>query len=156
MIWAGTDDGLIQLTQDGGQHWTNVTPSNKLLPEWSLISLIEASPHDAGTAYAAVDRHKNDDLRAYIYKTTDFGKSWAKISNGIPEGAYVHAVREDPKNKNLLYAGTELGVYVSFDGGMHWQSLQLDLPTTPIEDLIVKDYDLRSRPTDAHSGFLMM
>ncbi len=142
LIWAGTDDGLIQLTRDGGQHWTNVTPTNKLLPEWSLVSLIEASPQNAGTAYAAVDRHKNDDVRPYIYKTTDFGKSWSKITAGIPDGAYVHAVREDPKNKNLLYAGTELGVYISFDDGAHWQSLQLNLPTTPVDDLIIKDNDL--------------
>jgi photosystem II stability/assembly factor-like uncharacterized protein len=142
LIWAGTDDGLVHITQDGGKNWANVTPSIKLLPEWSLISLIEASPHDAGTAYAAVDRHKNDDLKPYIYKTTDFGKSWTKIISGIPDGAYVHAVREDPKDKHLLYAGTELGVYVSFDDGSHWQSLQLDLPISPIYDLIVKDDDL--------------
>jgi photosystem II stability/assembly factor-like uncharacterized protein len=142
LIWAGTDDGLIQLTQDGGKHWSNVTPSNRILPEWSLISLIEASPHDAGTAYVAVDRHKNDDLHAYIYKTSDFGKSWTKIANGIPDGAFVHAVRQDPVNKNLLYAGTELGVYISFDDGGHWQPLQLNLPTTPIDDLIVKNNDL--------------
>jgi photosystem II stability/assembly factor-like uncharacterized protein len=142
LIWAGTDDGLIQMTRDGGKNWTNVTPSNKLLPEWSLISLIDASPHDAGTAYAAVDRHKNDDLRPYIYKTSDFGKTWTKIATGIPDGAYVHAVRQDPKNKNLLYAGTELGVYVSFDDGARWQPLQLNLPTTPITDLIIKDDDL--------------
>jgi len=142
LIWAGTDDGLIQITKDGGRHWTNVTPGAKSLPEWSLISLIEASPHEAATAYAAVDRHKNDDLRAYIYKTSDFGKTWTKISDGIPEGAYVHAVRQDPKNRNLLYAGTERGVYVSFDDGAHWQSLQLNLPTAPVSDLIVKDDDL--------------
>ena len=142
LIWAGTDDGLIHITRDGGKSWTNVTPSNKLLPEWSLISLIDASPHDPGTAYAAVDRHKNDDLRPYIYKTSDFGKTWTKIVNGIPDGAYVHAVRQDPKNKNLLYAGTELGVYVSFDDGARWQRLQLNLPTTPITDLIVKGDDL--------------
>ncbi len=142
LIWAGTDDGLIHITRDGGKNWTNVTPSNKLLPEWSLISLIDASPYDAGTAYAAVDRHKNDDLRPYIYKTSDFGKTWTKLGNGIPDGAYVHAVRQDPKNKNLLYAGTELGVYVSFDDGAHWQPLQLNLPTTPITDLIIKDDDL--------------
>jgi photosystem II stability/assembly factor-like uncharacterized protein len=142
LIWAGTDDGLIQITRDGGKNWTNVTPSNKLLPEWSLISLIDASPHDAGTAYVTVDRHKNDDLRPYIYKTSDFGKTWTKVATGIPDGAYVHAVRQDPKNKSLLYAGTELGVYVSFDDGAHWQPLQLNLPTTPITDLIIKDDDL--------------
>lgn len=106
------------------------------------ISLIEASPHDAGTAYVAVDRHKNDDLHAYIYKTADFGRTWTKISTGIPDGAYIHAVRQDPKNRNLLYAGTELGVYVSFEDGAHWQPLQLDLPMTPVTDLWVKDDDL--------------
>jgi photosystem II stability/assembly factor-like uncharacterized protein len=142
LLWAGSDDGLIHVTRDGGKNWANVTPSNKILPEWSMISLIEVSPHDAGTAYIAVDRHKNDDLRAYIYKTSDFGKTWTKISSGIPDGAYVHAVRQDPKNKNLLYAGTELGVYVSFDDGAHWQSLQLDLPMSPVTDLVVKDDDL--------------
>ncbi len=140
LIWAGTDDGLIQLTRDGGQHWTSVTP--KGIPEWSLVSLIEASPHDAGTAYAAVDTHKLDDLKPYIYKTADFGKTWTKITNGIPDGAYTHAVREDPKQRGLLYAGTETGVYVSFDDGAHWQSLQLNLPTSPIHDLMVKEDDL--------------
>jgi hypothetical protein len=130
---------LIQLTHDGGKNWKNVTPSKQILPEWSLISLIEASPYDAGTAYAAVDRHKNDDLRPYIYKTADFGKTWTKITTGIPDGAFVHAVRQDPKSKNLLYAGTELGVYISFDDGAHWQPMQLNLPTTPVNDLIVKD-----------------
>jgi len=140
LIWAGTDDGVIQLTRDGGQHWTNVTP--KGLPEWSLVSLIDASPHDAGTAYAAVDTHKLDDVRPYLFKTTDFGKSWTKITNGIPDGAYTHVVREDPKQKGLLYAGTETGIYVSFDDGSHWQSLQGNLPTAPIHDLIVKNDDL--------------
>jgi hypothetical protein len=140
LIWAGTDDGLIQLTRDGGKNWTNVTP--KGMPEWSLVSIIEASPSDAGTAYVAVDTHKLDDLKPYIYKTTDFGKSWTKIVNGIPDGAYTHAVREDPARKNLLYAGTETGVYVSFDGGANWQPLALNLPNTPIHDLIVKNDDL--------------
>ena len=140
LIWAGTDDGLIQLTRDGGQHWTNVTP--KGLPEWSLVSLIDASPHDAGAAYAAVDTHKLDDMRPYLYKTSDYGKTWTKITSGIPDGAYTHVVREDPKQKGLLYAGTEIGIYVSFDDGSHWQSLQLNLPTAPIHDLMVKDDDL--------------
>jgi photosystem II stability/assembly factor-like uncharacterized protein len=140
LIWAGTDDGLIQLTRDGGKHWTNVTP--KGIPEWSLVSLIEASPHDAGTAYAAVDAHKLDDLKPYIFKTTDFGKTWSMNTTGIPEGSYVHAVREDPVEKNLLFAGTEMGVYASFDGGGHWTSIQNNLPTSPIHDLIVKNDDL--------------
>ena len=140
LLWAGTDDGLIHVSRDGGKNWSNVTP--KGIPEWSLVSIIEASPHDAATAYAAVDTHKLDDFRPLIYKTTDFGKTWTKIVNGIPDGAYTHAVREDPVRKNLLYAGTELGVYVSFDGGANWQSLQLNLPNSPIHDLIVKNDDL--------------
>src|SRR5208282_3988532 len=140
LLWAGTDDGWIHLSRDGGKNWTNVTP--KGIPEWSLVSLIEASPHDAGTAYAAVDTHKLDDFKPYIFKTADFGKTWAKITSGIPEGAYTHAVREDPVRKNLLYAGTETGIYVSFDGGANWQSLQLNLPNSPIHDLIVKNDDL--------------
>jgi photosystem II stability/assembly factor-like uncharacterized protein len=140
LLWAGTDDGLIHVTRDGGKNWTNVTP--KGIPDWSLVSLIEASPHDAGTAYAAVDTHKLDDFRPYIFKTTDFGKTWTKIISGIPDGAYTHAVREDPVRRNLLYAGTETGIYVSFDGGANWQSLQLNLPNAPIHDLIVKNDDL--------------
>jgi photosystem II stability/assembly factor-like uncharacterized protein len=140
LVWAGTDDGLIQITKDGGKSWSNVTP--KGIPEWSLVSLIDASPHDAGTAYVAVDAHKLDDLKPYLYKTSDFGKTWKKITDGIPDGAYAHVVREDPKQKGLLYAGTETGMYVSFDDGGHWQSLQLNLPQTPIHDLIIKNNDL--------------
>jgi photosystem II stability/assembly factor-like uncharacterized protein len=140
VIWAGTDDGLIQVTKDGGKSWNNVTP--KGMPEWSLVSIIEASPHAAGTAYAAVDTHKLDDLKPYIYKTTDFGKSWTLITTGIPAGAYTHAVREDPKQKGLLYAGTETGIFISWDDGAHWQTLQLNLPQSPIHDLIVKNDDL--------------
>jgi photosystem II stability/assembly factor-like uncharacterized protein len=139
-IWVGTDDGLIQITRDAGKTWNNVTP--KALPEWSRISLIDASPHDAGVAYVAVDRHQNDDLHPYIYKTSDYGKTWAKITNGIPETTFVRAVRVDPKKKGLLYAGTETGVFVSFDDGGSWRSLQLNLPTTPIHDLTVKGDDL--------------
>ena len=140
MLWAGTDDGLIHLTRDDGKKWENVTPKD--LPEWSMISIIEASPHDAGTAYAAVDRHKLDDFNPFIYKTHDFGKTWTRITSGIPAGAYVHSVREDPKVKGLLYAGTETSIYFSADDGAHWQSLQLNLPTAPIHDLAVKDNDL--------------
>lgn len=140
LLWVGTDDGLVQLTEDEGAHWRNVTPRE--LPEWSKISLVEASHHNPGTAYIAVDRSKNDDLRPYIYKTTDFGRTWTKITEGIPDGAYVHAVREDPVRAGLLFAGTELGVYVSFDDGAHWQSLQLNLPVCPVHDLAIKDNDL--------------
>jgi photosystem II stability/assembly factor-like uncharacterized protein len=140
LIWAGTDDGLIQITRDGGKNWANVTPTQ--IPAWSRISLIDASPFDAGAAYAAVDRHQNDDMHPYIFKTADYGKTWTKITNGIPENTFVRAVREDPKKRGLLYAGTETGVFVSFDDGANWRSLQLNLPTTPIHDLVVKNDDL--------------
>src|SRR5213082_791818 len=138
-LWAGTDDGLIQVSTDDGAHWSNVSPK---MPEWSTVDLIEASPYDGKTAYAAIDRHKLDDFKPYIVKTTDLGKTWSSIVNGIPDGAFVHAVREDPKKTGLLYAGTELGVFVSFDAGAHWQALQLNLPRSPIHDLLVKDDDL--------------
>ena len=139
MLWAGTDDGLIHVTTDEGQHWINVSPK---VPEWSTVSLIDPSPHDAAVAYVVFDRHKLDDFKPYIFKTNDSGKTWSAISTGIPEGAYVHAVREDPKRRGLLYAGTETGMFVSFDDGGHWQPLQLNLPVTPIHDLVVKDDDL--------------
>ena len=140
LIWAGTDDGLIQLTRDEGKNWTNVTPRD-LVP-WSRISLIEASQHDAGTAYVAIDRHQNDDLAPYIYKTGDYGATWSRINSGIPDGSFVRAVREDPKKKGLLYAGTERGIFVSFDDGAHWRSLQNNLPITPVHDLVIKNDDL--------------
>ena len=140
VIWAGTDDGLVQITRDAGKSWTNVTPKDLL--EWSRISQIDPSPFDPGSAYVAVDRHQNDDLHPYAYKTSDYGKAWTEITNGIPETAFVRAVREDPKKRGLLYAGTEQGVYVSFNDGGKWQSLQLNLPTTPVHDLVIKDNDL--------------
>ncbi|MGP8243118.1 MAG: glycosyl hydrolase, partial [Bryobacteraceae bacterium] len=140
LLWAGSDDGLIHITRNGGGSWQDVTPRE--MPEWSMVSLIDASPHDAGTAYVAVDRHKLDDFEAYIYKSADYGKSWTRISSGIPAGDYVHAVREDPKRKGLLYAGTETGVWISFDDGAHWQRLKLNLPAVPVYDLVVKDDDL--------------
>jgi len=140
LIWVGTDDGLVQLTQDGGASWANVTPHD--LPEWSRISQIEPSPIDAGTAYVAVDRHQNDDLGPYIYTTKDFGKTWQKIANGIPDTAFVRVVRADPARKGLLYAGTETGLYISFDDGANWRAWQLNLPVTPIHDLAVKDDSL--------------
>ncbi|HEY6324790.1 MAG TPA: hypothetical protein VJA16_24855 [Thermoanaerobaculia bacterium] len=139
-IWAGTDNGLIRLTLDGGKTWQDVTPPG--LPEWSMVSLVEASRHDAGTAYAAIDRHQVDDLRPYVLRTRDYGKSWAPIAAGIAATAYVHAVREDPRRRGLLYAGTESGVYVSFDDGDHWQTLQLNLPATSVRDLAVHGDDL--------------
>ena len=140
LLWAGTDDGLIHVSRNGGGAWSNVTP--KGLPEWSLISVIDPSPHDPAKAVVAVDRHKLDDIRPYIYKTSDYGKSWTKITNGIPEGAYVRAVREDPARKGLLFAGTEKGVFVSFDDGAAWQPLQLNLPVSPVHDLTIKGDDL--------------
>lgn len=139
-IWIGTDNGLIQLTRNDGQIWTEVSPKD-LLP-WSMISLIDASPHDLATAYAAIDRHQMDDIAPHIYRTHDSGKTWAEITNGIPATAYVHAVREDPIRKGLLFAGTETGVYVSFNDGDSWQPLQLNLPITPVRDLVVKGNDL--------------
>jgi photosystem II stability/assembly factor-like uncharacterized protein len=139
-IWVGTDSGLVQLTRDSGKTWTDVTPSG--LPSWSKISLLEASHSDASTAYAAVDRHRLADIGPHIYRTRDFGKSWSKIVSGIPDGAYVRAVREDLVRKGLLFAGTELGVYFSLDDGDHWQPLQLNLPVVPVHDLVVKDSDL--------------
>jgi photosystem II stability/assembly factor-like uncharacterized protein len=140
LLWVGTDDGLIQLTRDEGKTWTNVTPKD--MPEWSRVSQIEASPYDAGTAYVAVDRHQFDDLRPYIYKTSDYGKTWMRIANGIPDTTFVRAVREDPKKRGLLYAGTEQGVFVSFNDGANWRPLQLNLPTVPVHDLVVKNNDL--------------
>jgi photosystem II stability/assembly factor-like uncharacterized protein len=140
VIWVGTDTGLVHLTHDGGKTWTDVTPQR--LPSWSKISVIDASHFDAATAYAAVDRHRLSDIRAHIYRTNDFGKTWKEIASGIPDGAYVRAVREDPVRKGLLFAGTELGIYFSLDGGDHWQSLRLNMPVVPVHDLVVKDNDL--------------
>ncbi len=139
-IWVGSDDGLIHLTRDGGAHWQNVTPKD--LPQWYKVSLIDASPSSAGTAYAAVNGEKNNDFAPYIFKTEDFGKTWTRINNGIPAGAYVHAVTEDAVRKDLLFAGTELGVYVSFDDGAHWAPLKRNLPTVPVRDLVVHGDDL--------------
>ncbi len=140
VIWVGTDDGLVQVTRDGGKTWQNVTPKD--LPEWTLVSAVEASPHDPATAYLAATRYKLDDFRPYIYKTSDYGRSWRKIVAGIPETHFTRAVREDPARRGLLFAGTEFGAYVSFDDGGSWQSLQLNLPVVPIHDLTVKDHDL--------------
>jgi len=139
-IWAGTDDGQIQLTQDEGKNWENVTP--KELTSWSKVTHIEASHSQAGTAYAAVDRHRLEDYQPYLYRTRDFGKSWLRVSNGIPDGSFLNCVREDPNRRGLLYACTEKGVYVSFDDGDDWQSLQLNLPVTSVRDLVVHEDDL--------------
>jgi photosystem II stability/assembly factor-like uncharacterized protein len=140
LIWAGSDTGLIHITRDGGKTWKNVTPQG--LTDWSKISLIEASHFDPAVAYAAVDRSRLDDQAPYIYRTRDYGATWQLITNGLTSPAFLRAVREDPQNKALLFAGTELGIYVSFDDGDHWQSLQLNLPVSSVRDLTIHGEDL--------------
>lgn len=139
-MWAGTDDSRLWLTQDGGAHWENVTPPG--LGPWSRVDTVEADPRDVASAYVAVDRHQVDDFKPYIYITHDAGKHWRSASQGIPDGDYVRVVRADPARKGLLYAGTEQGMFVSFDDGHAWQSLQSNLPTTSVRDLVVHDGDL--------------
>ena len=140
VFWTGSDDGLVHVSQDGGGTWTNITPSE--LPEWALISMIEPSPHDPGTAYLVATRYKWGDQNPFMYKTTDYGETWQDITEGIPEGAFTRVVREDPSRSGLLYAGTESGMYVSFNGGDSWQTLQSNLPIVPVHDLAVKENDL--------------
>jgi len=140
VLWAGTDDGLVHVTRDGGRSWTNVTPP-ELVP-WAKVSLMDASHFDTATAYAAVNTFRLDDLRPHVYRTRDFGKTWTRITAGIPDGGIVNVVREDPKRRGLLFAGSEREVHVSFDDGDHWQSLRLGMPATSIRDLVVKDDDL--------------
>ncbi len=139
-IWAGTDDGLIHLTRDEGKTWADVTPPE--ITAWSKVTHIEASHFEAGTAYAAIDRHRLEDLNPHLYRTEDFGKVWKNISRGIPDGSFLNCIREDPVRKGLLYACTEKGVYVSFNDGEDWQTLQLNLPMTSIRDLVVHENDL--------------
>jgi photosystem II stability/assembly factor-like uncharacterized protein len=138
-IWAGTDDGLIHLTKDGGKTWKNTTPA--AITSWSKISLMDAGHFDVNTAYAAVNRIRCDDMHPHIYKTTDGGHSWKEIVNGLPEEP-INVVREDPYCKGLLFAGSETAVYTSFDAGEHWQPLQLNMPPTSIRDLVIKDDDI--------------
>ena len=139
-IWAGTDDGFVHITRDGGKTWQKITPPE--LPEFSRVSLIEASPNKAGTAYVTAKRYELDDRAPYIFKTDDYGKTWNKIVKGIPSNDFVNVVREDPKRAGLLYAGTDHTVFVSFDDGANWQSLALNLPDTSVPDLIVETNDL--------------
>jgi photosystem II stability/assembly factor-like uncharacterized protein len=139
-IWAGTDDGLIHVTVDGGVHWTDVTP--KEVTAWEKVSIIDASHFDPLTAYAAINTLRLDDMRPHIFRTHDGGKTWKEIVSGIPDGEPVDAVREDPKKKGLLFAGTERAVYISFDDGDNWQSLRLNMPATSVRDLAIKDDDL--------------
>ncbi len=140
MVWIGTDDGLIQLTTDDGKTWQNVTPP--AVTPWSRVTTIEASHFDANEAYASVDRHQLKDFNPHIYRTRDMGKTWQEISRGLPAGVYVHVVKEDPKRRGLLFAGTERGVFLSFDDGDTWQSLQLNLPATSMRDFEIYGNDL--------------
>jgi photosystem II stability/assembly factor-like uncharacterized protein len=142
LLWAGTDDGLLHVSRDGGKHWTNVTGKIAGLPEWGTVSCIEASPFDAGTAYVVVDNHRLDDMRPYLFKTSDYGQTWHKLAAKLPQDIHLHAVREDPKQKGLLYLGSDRGVSFSVDDGTTWQSLTLNLPPVPVHDLVVKDNDL--------------
>jgi len=140
LLWVGSDDGLIHVTKDGGENWENVTPPN--MPEWSMINSIEPSAFDEGTCYVAATRYKLGDFEPYLYKTTDYGKTWIKITKGINKEHFTRVVREDPKQKGLLYAGTETGMYISFDDGQNWTPFQLNLPIVPITDLTIKDNNL--------------
>jgi photosystem II stability/assembly factor-like uncharacterized protein len=142
VFWAGSDDGLVHVTRDGGRTWTNVTSNIKGFPEWGTVSIIEASPHDAATAYVVVDAHRLDNMRPYLWKTTDYGKSWKSLSGGLPNDVYLHSVREDPERKGMLYVGTERGVAFSRDDGGTWQQLGLNFPTVAVHDLRVKNGDL--------------
>jgi photosystem II stability/assembly factor-like uncharacterized protein len=140
LLWVGSDDGLINVTQDGGKTWTDVTP--KGMPEWMMINSIEPSSFDEGTCYVAGTKYKTGDFSPYLYKTTNYGKSWTKITNGINNEHFTRVLREDPKQKGLLYAGTETGMYISFNDGKDWKPFQLNLPIVPITDLTIKDNSL--------------
>ena len=140
LLWVGSDDGLIHITQDGGSSWSNVTP--KGMPEWMMINSVEPSAFDEGTCYVAGTRYKSGDFTPYLYKTTDYGKSWKLITKGIPTEHFTRVLREDPKQKGLLYAGTETGMYISFNDGQNWKPFQLNLPIVPITDMVIKDNNL--------------
>ena len=142
VIWTGSDDGLIYLTQDGGKIWQNVTPPKKLLPEWAQINSIEAHPFAPGGLYVAATRYKSDDFKPYLLKTTDYGKSWKLITKGIANNHFTRVIRADPNRRGLLYAGTESGMYISFDDGESWKPFQLNLPVVPVTDLAIKENDL--------------
>ncbi|HEY0794301.1 MAG TPA: hypothetical protein VGD64_00835 [Acidisarcina sp.] len=140
LIWAGSDTGLVHVTKDGGKSWMDVTPPG--LSSWSKVAMIDASHFDPSTAYVAIDRHRLDDQRPYLYVTHDYGKTWQSLVEGIAPDSFVNCIRDDPKQRELLYAGTELGIYVSFNGGKQWQPLQINLPVTSVRDIDVHDDDL--------------
>jgi photosystem II stability/assembly factor-like uncharacterized protein len=140
LLWVGSDDGLIHVTKDGGKTWEDVTP--KGMPKWMMINSVEPSAFDEGTCYVAGTKYKTGDFAPYLYKTTDYGKTWKQITNGINEEHFTRVVREDPKKKGLLYAGTETGMYISFNDGKDWKPFQLNLPIVPITDLTIKDNNL--------------
>ena len=140
VIWAGSDDGLVHVTRDDGKSWQDVTP--KGIPEWIQVNAIDVSPQGKGGAYLAATMYKFDDFKPYLYRTSDYGKTWTKIVNGIPDGAFTRVVRADPVRRGLLFAGTETGLYVSFDDGANWQPFQRNLPAVPITDLAIKNGDL--------------
>jgi hypothetical protein len=140
LLWAGSDDGLLHLSRDGGGSWQNVTPPG--YGGFTRTAGIEPSHFDPAVAYVAANRYQQDDFRPYLWKTADYGKSWTRITTGIPLGAYTRTIREDPVRRGLLYAGTETGVYVSFDDGTHWEPLQLNLPRVSVRDLAVHGNDL--------------
>ncbi|MEN1783549.1 MAG: glycosyl hydrolase [Bacteroidota bacterium] len=140
LLWVGSDDGLVHVTRDGGQTWQNVTPKD--MPEWTMINSIEPSAFDEGTCYLAGTRYKMGDFAPYLYKTTDYGQTWSKITKGIKVEHFTRVLREDPKRKGLLYAGTETGMYISFNDGLQWEKFQLNLPIVPITDLTIKDNNL--------------
>ncbi|HKB80538.1 MAG TPA: glycosyl hydrolase [Thermoanaerobaculia bacterium] len=139
VIWVGSDDGLVHVTRDGGAHWDDVTPPKSMLPEWAMINEIDASPLDKGTAYVAATMYKWDDFRPFLFKTNDYGKTWTKIVDGIPNDDFTRVIRADTSRRGLLFAGTEHGVWVSFDDGAHWQSMQQKLPLVPIHDMLIHD-----------------
>jgi photosystem II stability/assembly factor-like uncharacterized protein len=142
ILWAGSDDGLVHVSLDGGEHWENVTKNIPALPEWGTVVCIEASPFDAGTAYVVVDAHRLDDMQPYLWKTADYGKNWKSLTAGLASDIFLRVVREDPSRRGLLYLGTERGVMISPDGGSNWLPLRMNLPTVAVTDLIVKDNDL--------------
>ena len=142
VIWAGTDDGLIHVTKDHGQNWTDVTPDERIFPEWMMVNSIEIHPTEPGGLYVAGTRYKLDDFKPYLYKTTDYGENWTLITTGIDDGHFTRVIRSDPKRSGLLYAGTESGMYISFNDGSNWTAFQQNLPIVPITDLTIKQDDL--------------